>query len=554
MIKMPKDFSASKNEIDKAFLAQKKLYNRDVNSFAEMDILLDVVQKLSLAKDLETVMFIVRKAARKLVAADGATFVLRENAQCYYADEDAIAPLWKGKRFPMNDCISGWVMEHGQHAVIEDIYIDPRIPVDAYRTTFVKSLAMLPIRSKSPIGAIGVYWAENYIPSEEQINLLKALADSSSIAMENIYLHSELDQGHKEASAQSEMTKQLLEVNRNLERTLNELNRRNQEISWLKEFSSSLQTCFYIEETYQLIEQYITKLLAETFGVLYLMHSSHNYLESVLSWGDLFVAEKIIKPDECFALRRGSIYKINNAPHDLLCPHNLSRHLSSYMCIPLFAQSDIIGLFTLEWKNNHNNVYFDKESQDALASMFAEQIALSISNIKFRETLRNQSFRDTLTGLFNRRYIEETLEREISRCHRKSGSLAILMIDIDHFKQFNDEFGHEAGDLIIQSFANVLRNFSKKEEITCRYGGDEFIYVIPETTMKATIQKAQALHEAVDNIHLRYGGNPLPQITISIGVAMYPKHGEKMAELITASDVALYQAKNSGRNNTVFYK
>ncbi|ETO93447.1 diguanylate cyclase [Legionella oakridgensis] len=524
-------------------------------SNVQVEFLLNVVQKLSLAKDLETIMFIVRRAARYLTGADGATFVLRDGDQCYYADEDAIAPLWKGKRFPMKICISGWVMENRQSVMIEDIYSDPRIPADAYRPTFVKSLAMVPIRNVSPIGAIGTYWAENYLPTEEQLNLLKALADATSVAMENVQLHSQLEQGSKETSAQIEITRKLMEANRKLESTLDELNRRNEEIQLLKEFSSFLQTCLFIEEAYQLIAQYTYKLLPDAAGIFYLMHPSRNYLEAMVSWKHPLLEEKIIKPDECLGLRRGSIYRVDEPKNELICPHfKRNKNFRPYMCIPLFAQSDILGLFYLEWKHTRN--YEDaaqKKDQYLLASMLAEQIAIGISNIKLRETLRNQSFRDVLTGLYNRRYLEETLEREISRCARRLTTLALFMIDIDRFKQFNDTFGHEAGDIVIQALAKVLHNFVRKEDIACRYGGEEFIVILPEIGLDTALERAQLLHEAVSHIHLRYGGNALMQITISIGLAVYPLHGKNMHDLIAASDMALYHAKNSGRNKTMVY-
>lgn len=127
--------------------------------------------------------------------------------------------------------------------------------------------------------------------------------------------------------------------------------------------------------------------------------------------------------------------------------------------------------------------------------MMAEQIALGISNIMLRETLRNQSLRDVLTGLYNRRYLNEALDRELNRCARKSLSLAVLMLDIDHFKQFNDKFGHEAGDMVIQAFANVLRQVTRKEDIACRYGGEEFILIIPEIDLEAALQRAQSRRE-----------------------------------------------------------
>lgn len=159
---------------------------------SSMEQLISVVQELSFARNLEEVMTIVRNEARGLTGADGASFVLRDGDLCYYAEENAIAPLWKGKRFPMSQCISGWVMLNAQPAVIENIYDDARIPVDAYRPTFVKSLAMVPIRHKNPIGAIGNYWANRYQPSAEQVNLLQALAHTVSVALENIDLYEEL--------------------------------------------------------------------------------------------------------------------------------------------------------------------------------------------------------------------------------------------------------------------------------------------------------------------------------------------------------------------------
>ncbi|MGQ3888524.1 diguanylate cyclase [Legionella sp. CNM-1927-20] len=519
---------------------------------SSIEVLLKVIQQLSLARDLETIMFIVRKAARQLAESDGATFVLRDNGQCYYADEDAIEPLWKGKRFPMSICVSGWVMMNQEQIVIEDIYADPRVPAEAYRSTFVKSLAMTPIRSQSPIGAIGTYWSEYYKPTKEQLYLLKALADSTSVAMENIQLHSKLEQGNQQNSAQIEITRNLMEVNKELESALEELSHRNKEMQQLKELSSSLQTCMYIEESYKLIASYLTKIFPHAAGIFYIMHPSRNYLESMISWNDPFFEEKFIKPEECMGLRRGALYKVHDTEKELTCAHCKTNNNQAYTCIPLFAQSDILGLLYLEWKQLSQDKY--NENQEILANTIAEQIALGLSNIKLRETLRNQSFRDTLTGLYNRRYLEETLERELSRCGRKFSACAILMIDIDHFKQFNDRFGHEAGDLVIQSFAKVLSNFARKYDIACRYGGEEFILFIPEIKPKTALVRAEQLHKAISKIHLRYGGNALSQITISIGIAMYPQDGKDIHTLIACADHALYQAKNSGRNKTVVFK
>jgi signal transduction histidine kinase len=178
---------------------------------AAMEKLVSTVQRLSLARSLDEIMSIVRHEARVLTGADGATFVLRDQGFCYYADEDAIQPLWKGKRFPLETCISGWAMLNRQPAIIEDIYSDPRIPTEAYRPTFVKSLVMVPIRTTAPIGAIGNYWARKYLPQPQEVRLLQALADSTSIAMENVQLYNELEQRVKNRTLQLELINQELE-------------------------------------------------------------------------------------------------------------------------------------------------------------------------------------------------------------------------------------------------------------------------------------------------------------------------------------------------------
>jgi diguanylate cyclase (GGDEF)-like protein len=177
-----------------------------------MEHLVGVVQALSLARDLQLIMDIVRHAARELTGADGATFVLRDGDKCFYAEENAIEPLWKGMRFPLETCVSGWAMINRQAAVIPDIYVDPRIPADAYRPTFVKSLAMVPIRTIAPIGAIGNYWAKNHHPTPEQVKVLQTLADVTAVAMENVEVLNNLEKLVAERTAALKATNGRLEA------------------------------------------------------------------------------------------------------------------------------------------------------------------------------------------------------------------------------------------------------------------------------------------------------------------------------------------------------
>ena len=177
---------------------RNSLYKHDVRT----ELLIEVIQELSLARSIQQIQNIVKHAARKLVGSDGSAFVLRDKEMCYYVDEDSISPLWKGQRFDMKICVSGWGMYNKQTVIIEDIYQDSRIPIDAYRTTFVKSLAMVPIRTQDPIGAIGNYWQTKYVPTPEEIKILEALANSTSIAIENMRVYSELEQRVKDRTAQ----------------------------------------------------------------------------------------------------------------------------------------------------------------------------------------------------------------------------------------------------------------------------------------------------------------------------------------------------------------
>jgi hypothetical protein len=177
-----------------------------------MKRLVKVVQELSLARSLETVMAVVRRAARELTEADGATFVLQDNGKCFYAEEDAIAPLWKGQRFPMSACISGWVMINREVAIIEDIYADSRIPAEAYRPTFVKSLVMVPVRTEAPIAAIGNYWAKPHLATADEVELLQALANTTAVALENVQLYSELEERVRDGTQRLEQANHELET------------------------------------------------------------------------------------------------------------------------------------------------------------------------------------------------------------------------------------------------------------------------------------------------------------------------------------------------------
>jgi diguanylate cyclase (GGDEF)-like protein len=175
-------------------------------------------------------------------------------------------------------------------------------------------------------------------------------------------------------------------------------------------------------------------------------------------------------------------------------------------------------------------------------------VALALGNLKLRESLKNQSICDALTGLFNRRYLEESLEREFSRANRNKNSLAIVMMDLDHFKRFNDTFGHQAGDTLLRAFGDLLKRNTRGQDIACRYGGEEFALVLTDTTLNGVLKRSEILRQQVKQLSVEYAGQLLGTVSISMGVALFPDHGITMGEVLRASDQALYCAKREGRD------
>ena len=188
---------------------------------------------------------------------------------------------------------------------------------------------------------------------------------------------------------------------------------------------------------------------------------------------------------------------------------------------------------------------------EEIAVICAEYLSLSIANITLWEKLADQSIRDPLTRLFNRRYLEETMQREILRAARKQTKISIIMADIDHFKKFNDMYGHKAGDELLVKLADLLKSKIRGSDIACRYGGEEFILILPESTAEETYKRAEYLREEVKNMKVYFLDQLLPSITLSMGITTYPDHGIELNELIRVADIALYKAKEQGRDKVI---
>lgn len=329
---------------------------------------------------------------------------------------------------------------------------------------------------------------------------------------------------------------------------LNELETHNHERKLLSNMSDMLQSCISFNEAYAIITKTAQQLFKDQCGELFVLSASRNVSERVLSWGDLGIKcepERVNK-EHCLVLRSGLVHLVKDQATGFPC-ESMSQSLSGgYVCVPLIVQGDSFGVFQL---------VSGKEAMTGrmqeLATLMARQMSLALANLKLNDTLRVQSIRDPLTGLFNRRYLESSLERELHKAARKNTPLGIIMIDIDHFKKFNDTFGHLAGDTVLRELGVFLRKQVREEDIACRYGGEEFTLMLPDTSLEKTRQRAEHLREGMRNLHLVHHGQAMSAVTLSLGVAIFPDHGLTAETIINAADKALYSAKEQGRDRVV---
>jgi len=250
----------------------------------------------------------------------------------------------------------------------------------------------------------------------------------------------------------------------------------------------------------------------------------------------------------------GPQWQPHRVPHP--CSHLEASEYPTALCIPLTTQGEIFGILVL-LRNQCTPHLGGDLPPNALAktrrmgAAVAEQMALTLANLRLRTALRDQAIRDPLTGLFNRRYLQETLDRELQRAVRKDRPVSVMMLDLDHFKRCNDEFGHEAGDAVLRAVGEFLRNRTRTEDIACRYGGEEFLVIMPEASQENAFQRAQQIREGIKRLEIQHQSRTLNSITVSIGLACSSPSLCDTGMLLKAADTALYRAKRDGRDRVV---
>ncbi|TVR11208.1 MAG: PAS domain S-box protein [Phormidium sp. GEM2.Bin31] len=339
--------------------------------------------------------------------------------------------------------------------------------------------------------------------------------------------------------------KALQQANQNLEQHLTDLKERHQEMLLLSQINEFLQACLTVDEVYQTLSCFIARLFPHCSGALFEVNPSNSRIEKVSQWGEAIESQEQFQIEDCWALRRGRPYYLHWHSTSPRCHHlHNAENLAVTFCIPIIAQGETFGLFYLETRTE--SVLGEVKQQ--LAQTLCEQLGLAIANLKLRETLHRQSIRDPLTGLFNRRYLQENFEQAIARSQRTQEPIGVILLDIDHFKTFNDTYGHEFGDQVLQRMSELLTRHCRASDIPCRYGGEEMMLLLPGCPLDVSRDRAEALRVAITQEALYYQGQAIGSISASFGVAVFPQQGTTASAVIQSADAALYRAKAAGRN------
>ncbi|QEX17827.1 GGDEF domain-containing protein [Hypericibacter terrae] len=331
------------------------------------------------------------------------------------------------------------------------------------------------------------------------------------------------------------------------------LHSRGREIELSADMTNALQSVPTREESLQVIADYASRIVNEMTGSLYTYNNSRDQLVQTASWGNGLLKTELVEsfmPDECWALRRGAAYLAYSGRPGVNC-HHVRGSPHSYLCEPIAAQGAVFGVLHLASPGKPPEHAFATVKETARA--LANRLSLALANIDLRERLQGLAIRDPLTGLFNRRVLDEILIRELGRADRAKSRLGVAMVDIDHFKNFNDQFGHKAGDTILKEISGQIAKKIRVSDLACRYGGEEFVVLLPDIDSANGLRVCEKLREGIATLEPTDMVPGAPRVTISVGFSLYPDLCKDAADLIASADRALYASKHNGRNKVTIY-
>jgi diguanylate cyclase (GGDEF)-like protein len=349
-------------------------------------------------------------------------------------------------------------------------------------------------------------------------------------------------------------TRELILTNEKLTRTIGELERRTNEILILNQLGELLQVCETEAETYEVVKSICQQLFPFDSGYIGILMGPEKILKVAASWGKDPPDQSEFEVDHCWGLRRGKVHFIQNSEGGPICHHLKHQPKNRCLCAPMNAQGEVLGMMHLcigQDTDNSDQAIQSAASKQLLVTSILELYGPSLTNLRLRETLKIQSISDPLTRLYNRRYMDMVLEREGNRAVRQGTSLGIILMDVDHFKEVNDTYGHEAGDILLRDLGDFLKSYTRSEDFACRYGGEEFVLILPGATRDNTWKRAEELWRAIkQEFRISHLGR-FRNITLSLGVAVFPENGPTARDTLNAADAAMYRAKSEGRDRIV---
>ena len=307
-------------------------------------------------------------------------------------------------------------------------------------------------------------------------------------------------------------------------------------------------------EANRVITQFLPLLFSAVDGALYLLNNGTDMYELASGWGKTVESDETFSPDACLAVRHRKVHQFNCAENEELCSHCAKGMKRGYIDVPMIAQGKILGVFHLEQK--------DEAELDAAGDMLTElganlavivagQLAFALSSIRLQEAVREQAVRDMLTGLYNRRYMEQALDKEIRQAARNKVTVGVVTLDLDCFGKFNDRHGYKSGDLVMRSLADFLKSNSHPGDIICRGNGDEFAIICPRISPEMLKERAEGIREGLVNFNKRHQDLYREPLTLSLGIAIFPDDGKTSEQIIKLADMALNKAEQQGGNRIV---
>jgi diguanylate cyclase (GGDEF)-like protein len=354
----------------------------------------------------------------------------------------------------------------------------------------------------------------------------------------------------REIRQRAESAQSLETAAKDLQENAIALTRERNEVSRLNEVSNFLQSCDSFSEISTLAGPFMQTLFPDCGGAIHVTASSRNRLDRLTWWGNHEISQ-YFSPQQCWALRRGQMHVHAENSVSPQCEHlSVTTTNPHTLCVPLVAHGETLGLLTLITSAAEQGCETFEVTR--LAEMVARQIGLTLANIRLRESLNEQAIRDPMTNTFNRRYLDIVAEKEIAKAKRFGRDICIVMIDIDHFKRFNDTHGHQAGDTAIITVTQYLQTHIRDTDWLFRYGGEEFLLILSDTAASDATERLNELRKGISELPILHEGHVIPPVTISCGIASFSGSADTFEDVVAEADEALYRAKQTGRNQVVW--